>query len=409
MAGLVFLGDDFTGASDSLATYARLGVTSRLVLRPEAAPGDLDALGLPTDLRSLVPERALAELDRLWPAIAAASPQVLHFKVCSTFDSAPAVGSIGAVTGALIDRFRPDVVAVIGGQPSLGRYCLFGHLFARGPDGNVHRIDRHPVMAHHPVTPMEEADLRRHLAAQDLDGLTLVPFTQLDETEAVVETLKAGPVLFDMASEADGLAIARALRQAGGRQLLIGASSVAEILAGSSERSTPPSALPAAPSGGVLMFAGSRSANTRAQVEQFSGTRLALTPGALRDGSALVQAAGLLEAGAPLLVHLEQGADYGLSPGGLADASAGFVAQLLDRCPVACLGLAGGDTSSRICARLGLDALAYDRAMGAGVCICVASHQDARRDGMRIMLKGGQMGQPDLFDRFAGVAAGQLA
>jgi len=30
----------------------------------------------------------------------------------------------------------------------------------------VHRLDRHPVMSRHPVTPMSEADVARHLEKQ---------------------------------------------------------------------------------------------------------------------------------------------------------------------------------------------------------------------------------------------------
>ena len=43
------------------------------------------------------------------------------------------------------------------------RYTAFGHLFA-GYQGKTYRIDRHPVMSRHPVTPMDEADLALHLA-----------------------------------------------------------------------------------------------------------------------------------------------------------------------------------------------------------------------------------------------------
>jgi hypothetical protein len=38
-------------------------------------------------------------------------------------------------------------VPIVGGQPSLGRYCVFGHLYApAGQGGEVHCIDRHPTM-----------------------------------------------------------------------------------------------------------------------------------------------------------------------------------------------------------------------------------------------------------------------
>ncbi|ASM74907.1 MULTISPECIES: four-carbon acid sugar kinase family protein [Roseobacteraceae] len=402
MAEVVFLGDDFTGASDTLATYARKGWPARLVLNPSGATDGLAALGLATDLRARPPKAAQAEIAHLWPRIAKADPRVLHLKVCSTFDSAPHTGSIGAVALDLIDRFKPDVIAVIGGQPSLGRYCIFGNLFATGPDNMVHRIDRHSVMGHHPVTPMTEADLRQHLAAQGLTGLDLVPFTDLGNTAALARRVGHGPVLIDVATPQDQRLIADALRVAGGRQLLIGASSVAEILTATSDRTDQPSIMAPPASDNLLVFAGSRSANTRTQVQNARTLRkLPLTPEALHTDHLINEAAQLLKSGTPVLVHLCPDISYGLAPDALADASANFVATVIQRSNVGHLGLAGGDTSSRISARLGFDSLDFERSFSAGACICVARHRDARLDRMRVMLKGGQMGQPDLFDAFA--------
>ena len=409
-ARVVFLGDDFTGASDSLSTYARNGWAARLrIAPPDAADGGteaLDALGIPTDLRSLDVAQALAEVDRLWPAIRAENPQILHFKVCSTFDSGPGIGSIGAVARDLSARFSPDVIAVLGGQPSLGRYCAFGTLFARGPDGAVHRIDRHPVMARHPVTPMTEADLARHLAAQGLDGLCKITLAMLDDPAAMRAALGAGPVLFDATEAGHQDRIAEALASAGGRQLLIGASSVAEVLTRQSGTGTSPAALPAPPSDRVLIFAGSRSPNTRAQVGEARSLRaVPVDRTALLSGRTAGAVRAMIAEGASVLLHLNPEEDYRLGPGDMADASADLIAAVLDGVAVGHLGLAGGDTSSRICHRLGFEALDFETDLGAGVCICTATHARRDRNGMRIMLKGGQMGSADLFDRFAARAA----
>jgi uncharacterized protein YgbK (DUF1537 family) len=54
---------------------------------------------------------------------------------------------------------------LVVGAPALGRYVVFGHLFARAGDEIV-RLDRHPTMRVHPSTPMHESDLRRHLGMQ---------------------------------------------------------------------------------------------------------------------------------------------------------------------------------------------------------------------------------------------------
>src|SRR5699024_11349098 len=51
------------------------------------------------------------------------------------------------------------------GAPTLGRYTAFGHHFAKfGKE--VFRLDRHPVMSKHPITPMHESDLVEHMTKQ---------------------------------------------------------------------------------------------------------------------------------------------------------------------------------------------------------------------------------------------------
>src|SRR4029453_18817294 len=95
---------------------------------------------------------------------------------------------------------------IVAATPALGRYCAFGNLFARsGTDGRVHRIDRHPIMSVHPVTPMHEADLARHLGQQTsmpIAGFTLPQFAldrapMATELQRLVDTTPGGAVLLD--------------------------------------------------------------------------------------------------------------------------------------------------------------------------------------------------------------------
>ena len=98
-----------------------------------------------------------------------------HYKVCSTFDSSPDVGNIGRAIEIGRRVFGQRVTPLVVGAPQLKRYTAFGHLFA-GYQGQTYRIDRHPVMSRHPVTPMDEADLRIHLSRQtDLPSISSPP------------------------------------------------------------------------------------------------------------------------------------------------------------------------------------------------------------------------------------------
>src|SRR3990167_2670777 len=183
---LAFYGDDFTGSTDALEVLAFGGFRCALFLSvPTAAQmaalGGFDAIGVAGASRAMSPDEMDAELPDVLSGLAALAPQIVHYKVCSTFDSAPTVGNIGRVIELSRSVFPQPVVPIVASTPALGRYCLFGHLFARsGTDGEVYRIDRHPIMSVHPVTPMQESDVAQHLRNQAPLAIGNVPLTRLE-------------------------------------------------------------------------------------------------------------------------------------------------------------------------------------------------------------------------------------
>ncbi|PWW00284.1 uncharacterized protein YgbK (DUF1537 family) [Hoeflea marina] len=415
----VFVGDDFTGASDTLAAWATAGARVRLFLDPAAAArsgAGLDIVGIATGLRGLSARRIGAEMEDIAASLSGLDPAFVHYKVCSTFDSSPDTGSIGTAVRALEAAFDPALTLVVGGQPSLGRYCLFGHLFARAADGEVHRIDRHPVMRRHPVTPMAESDLSLHLGAQGLDGIRKLDMTLLARgPEALAAPLRAGiegaggRFLLDAATPADLACIGAALGALAASRpiLVIGASGVVEALSAIAPApgATAPAASPA-PSGACLVVAGSQSSVTEAQVANArSFAREPLPPEIMHDAEALARLVGnvctRLRQGQAVLVHTLPGARYRLDAAGLTAALVDLVASVAAQVGIARLGVAGGDTSSAICQRLGFSSIGFGSDIDPGVSLCSGTHADPRLDGMELMLKGGQMGGVDLFDRFA--------
>jgi uncharacterized protein YgbK (DUF1537 family) len=186
------------------------------------------------------PPMIARELEPVGAFFARLAPPVLHYKVCSTFDSAPAIGSIGTAVRALRPHVANPLVAIVGGQPSLGRYCAFSNLFAAaGRGGAVERLDRHPTMRQHPTTPMHEADLRRHLGLQGLDpsARCTTPCTvnrpprRTPRWQALLARRPAA-VLLDLADAAHLAPVGRLLwdRAQAARLLAVGASSVAQAL-----------------------------------------------------------------------------------------------------------------------------------------------------------------------------------
>lgn len=413
MLDYVFIGDDFTGASDTLATLAQAGRKARLFLAPPdaaaVAAAGLDAVGVATDLRASPPAAIRERLADFAPRLAALGPRFVHYKVCSTFDSAPHVGNIATAIDTLQHALRPVATLILGGQPSLGRYCLFGHLFARAPDGVTHRIDRHPIMSRHPVTPMGESDLALHLAAQGAGAIDKITRPALSALADKLASPPAATLLVDAIDQSDVEAIGAALRQApDGVVLIVGASSVAEACTGTPVNHPGAEAqhLPPVP-GPRLAIAGSRSAQTARQVaaatryERVELTRRDLD--ADLDACAARIAAGL-RAGRNMLAALDSQADYGVSSQALSEHLARLAARIVDQAPTCAIAVAGGDTSSAIVAALGFSSLSYEGRCGAGVAVCRGHAERADRAGMRLLLKGGQLGPLDLFDLFAPVS-----
>ncbi len=419
----VFCGDDFTGASDTLATLARAGLRSRLFLSPSAVKecGDLsqlDAVGIATATRSMMPPAITAELTQTGKALADLGAKVFHYKVCSTFDSSPETGSIGSAVNAL-KKVMPDAgVIIIGGQPSLRRYCIFSNLFAAAIDDQIYRIDSHPTMANHPVTPMNEADLRALLAAQGLQPVTglhlpLYP-GGIDSLRVAVHRLLTdnNTVLFDALHQSDLTLIGQLLHEQLSRSLVIGSSSVAEAyVSGFLSKSTTLSPhVPSKPEKPVFVLAGSRSQATANQVEKAKGfTQLMIHPADIeRDSSDILaklsaKCLALLSQGNNILAIVSNDMNHSLSRVALAQFTANLVAKVALSGQIGRLGIAGGDTSSFALQTLGVESLSHVTDIEPGICLCrLHSENKSAINGLEVALKGGQMGSPELFTKLAG-------
>lgn len=196
---LAYYGDDFTGSTDALEFLTLAGVKTALFLRkPEQKDLDrfpgIQAIGLAGKSRSMSPSEMEMELFPAFENLKKLKPKHFHYKVCSTFDSAPHVGSIGKAIEIGSEVFDQKTVLVSPSAPHLGRFCVFGNLFARmGTIGNgeIYRIDRHPSMSKHPVTPMLEGDLIIHLAKQTDKSINLINLTTIEKgTSEVLESVE---------------------------------------------------------------------------------------------------------------------------------------------------------------------------------------------------------------------------
>lgn len=446
---LSYYGDDFTGSTDAMQALAQAGLPTLLCLKlpsPDLLarfPG-LRCVGLAGDARGRGTDWMERELPAAFANLAALGAPLLHYKVCSTFDSSPDTGSIGRAIDLGAPRMPGHWVPLIVGVPSLGRYQVFGNLFAAA-GGTGHRLDRHPTMSRHPVTPMDEADVRLHLARQTERRLELIDMPALREGRAqerlgtLLEDGALPVVAIDVLDEQTLQEAGRLVWEQRGAGLFCAASSGLQyaLIAYWRARGWLPAAHALQPAAAVPVIAGvsgSCSPVTGAQIawareQGFHVQRLDLSrvldPAACEAEvqHAVGAAVRALAQGRSAIVHSAEGPDDPAVRGFEALASAAGLsrataARQVGRALAAAMRgmlasghvrrvvVAGGDSSGEVAGALGIDALQVRAALVPGAPLCCAHSSDPAVDGLEIVLKGGQMGDAAFF---CTVRAGQAA
>jgi len=429
---LSYYGDDFTGSTDVMEALASNGVKTALFLGIPSAEtlakfSDCQAIGIAGTSRSQTPEWMTDNLAPAFSWLKGLDAAICHYKVCSTFDSSPRIGNIGKAIEIGREIFAQDCVPVIVGAPQLKRYTAFGHLFA-AYQGKVYRIDRHPVMSRHPVTPMAEADLTIHLSAQtDLPiRLADLAMTAADASAGIDALLaeKPGILLVDVDGPASqAVAGEQVWRLRGGDGLFVaGSSGIQYALLHAWEREGLTSGKIEFPAPGAVdrlaVVSGSVSPTTERQIRNatengFDG--IPLDPLALvgESGDAAIEAAvasgiAVLKSGRSVILHTALGpsADRGSEIDRIPEARnrlgaclGTILRRLIEAEQLTRAVIAGGDTSSHALSELRVEALTtlLPLPQTPGSPLCTAHGSYAATNGLQIALKGGQVGSDGYF------------
>ncbi|SHF73921.1 Uncharacterized conserved protein YgbK, DUF1537 family [Flavobacterium fluvii] len=443
---LAYYGDDFTGSTDALEFLTLAGVKTVLFLRK---PGqkDLDrfpgiqAIGLAGKSRSMSPSEMKVELFPAFENLKSFEPAHFHYKVCSTFDSAPHVGNIGKAIEIGSEVFNQKTVLVSPSAPHLGRFCVFGNLFARmGTIGNgeIYRIDRHPSMSKHPVTPALEGDLTIHLAKQTEKPISLVNLTTIEKgSSAVLEAVadnKAEILFFDgfnldhlktIGSIFNQLATEKTLFSVGssGIEMALGLDWKDKKVIGNETAFE--SAGEVSP---ILVLSGSCSPVTSSQIEYalkngFLEISLESKAVDIQNQEAIINktVAQIIENfsnGKSTILHTSTGSNdpriaeteaYFMAKGfttneiqkqcsSIYGSVLGQIAkEVLKAVPLKRILFAGGDTSSYAASELDILALKMIAPLAPGAPLCKAVSDNEWVNGIEMNFKGGQVGTADYF------------
>lgn len=439
---LTFYGDDFTGSTDVMEALVLGGVPTVLFLEPPTPAfvaahfPQVRAVGIAGVSRSMSPEQMSATLPPIFRALQSLNAPLFHYKICSTFDSSPTVGSIGHAIELGCAIFEAEVVPLMVGAPPLKRYVAFGNLFAT-VGTETYRIDRHPTMRHHPITPMDEGDLRLHLAKQSQRRIGLVDMRYLGSQAALQaryqQLIEDGNeiLLFDTLQEDHLRLIGEQLWSMRTEKpvFVVGSSGVEYALSAhwqhtnTVQPSPPPTDVGAVPQ--LAVISGSAAPQTAAQIEWaiahgFHPIRLdsvALVDPALADTTrqrALQEAINALADRRNIILfstlgsddpviaqtkaHMQQLNDNPLEVGARLGTQQGLLLrELLEHSALKRVCVSGGDTCGYAARQLGIYALEYVMPVAPGSPLCRARSHNSRFDGLEISLKAGQVGKPDYF------------
>jgi len=448
---LAFYGDDFTGSTDALEFLSRAGVRTRLFL-DNPAPGkidtmdNLDAIGIAGKTRAMVPAEMAETLQQAFSVLKKINPRHVHYKVCSTFDSSPAIGNIGTAIETSIRIFGNEFTPILVAAPHLGRYSAFGNLFARmgiGSAGAIYRLDRHPSMCSHPVTPAPESDLRLHLSRQTNLPMGLVDLVAMENPPEMIEkklneeiTLGKKVIFFDAMYEHQMAAIGEVIdKKANGKSPLfsVGSSGIEKALGDFWEKEgifkTQVHWEELAECKPMLVISGSVSPVTASQIEWAVANgfvNIPVEPESLNNDESAEsyieeyqrKIFESLRRGKSVILHTSLGPDddrnkkiksifsqKGWSKQKIRTQTAKEFGRVLgqsarkalEQIPVKRLVIAGGDTSSYVARKLGIEAVEMITPLYPGAPVCRAFAKGSPVNGIEVNLKGGQMGDKTYF------------
>jgi len=440
---LAFYGDDFTGSADAMEALTLNGVPTVLFLdQPDPALlkrrlKNVRAVGVAGTSRTMTPSQMDEELQGQFQMLKNLGAPVIHYKVCATFDSSAKIGSIGYAADLAFRVIKPSFGVIVQGVPVLGRYVVFGNHFTT-VGNKTYRLDRHPMMSRHPITPMDEGDLRLHFAKQTEKKVELLDLLQLSKSFDSISSqfdkyIDEGNeiILFDTLEEKNLLTIGQLINKKIGSQPIfaIGSSGFEYAMAyywqSAGIVSKPDPIPPAGPVDQLIVVSGSAADKTAEQIKYamdhgFEGIRLntdllidnetgkdernrviQLSLKFLREGKSII----LFSTVGPDDPYIQKTKDKMKSLGidvnevgkHLGKQQGLVLRELVEIAGLKRVCVAGGDTCSYVLRQMDINSLELLMPITPAAPLCRAFSDNSTFEGLQIASKGGQIGAPEYF------------
>ncbi|MEA4815820.1 MAG: 3-oxo-tetronate kinase [Lachnospiraceae bacterium] len=401
--------DDFTGASDAASFIVKSGLNT--VLFNGTPLNDVDVSGFDAvviALKTRSDEKNRAVVDSLNAFKWLENKGATHFysKYCSTFDSTRE-GNIGPILDSALEYFKEKYSVLCPALPVNKRIVKNGKLYVDG----VLLNESH--MKNHPLNPMWDADIAKLMEPQSKYPCFNIDFNLMKKTEGEIfekiDSFGNGKEHFyivpDYITDEDGEKIAGFF---GGMKVLSGGSGLLYHIGNRYNKlnAKKSEAVSSSSKGKAILLAGSCSKATLGQIESFKAggyPSFKINPKALLSGSQTMEDiwSFVEKAGDAMLLYSSDTADNVKEAQKAGDVSKILEKTMADLAKKAVdsgfkrIIVAGGETSGAVTKALGYDAYVIGESIAPGVPIMIPFGDRS----MRVVLKSGNFGQIDFFER----------
>lgn len=418
----IFLGvvaDDFTGASDAASFLVSAGVPTVLFNGvPKEKPklkDDTAAVVVALKTRTMPKEEAVEESMEAFAWLREIGAEKLYLKYCSTFDST-AEGNIGPVADAVLKKYRIPFTVLCPSLPVNGRTVRGGKLYVNG----ILLEESH--MKDHPLTPMRKSFIPELMERQSEYPVFSIPVKDIGVIREEPEHFYLAPDYYeedhaDQIAEkywdlpfftgGSGLvgALGRCYQRRCGADEQKNAFQADELLAS------------ARTAGNALLLAGSCSAITLKQIADYQGKgyqSLRIWPDQLLKGeqteariSQWIKAhgSGTLVYSSASPEELKESQSFGREKVAvmLEEIISSLARKAVENGYTRII-TAGGETSGAVTKALGYQAFYIGPSVAPGVPVMTP----LENPGLRLVLKSGNFGQEDFFERALKMTGGRM-
>lgn len=406
--------DDFTGASDAASFLVKEGIRTILINGVPKADFELteecNAVVIALKTRTDIKERAIRDSIDAFDWLRDRGAKHLYSKYCSTFDSTRE-GNIGPILDAILEKYNEKATILCPALPVNKRTVVNGRLY-------VDRIPLHESsMKDHPLTPMWEADIAKLMEPQskypcmkvDYEMLQLPKEEVLNAVEEFGREKEHFYIITDYRDEGDAAKIAEVF---GGMGILSGGSGILSQLGiryktGFSIKNY--EAIESGTKGQGIILAGSCSVATLGQIEVFQqagGISYKIDPIKLYDEELTFDMIwDFIEenSGKDVLIYssdkseevrkIQQVGKEEIAH--MLESTMADVAKRAVDTGIKRIIVAGGETSGAVTKGLGYDAFIIGESIAPSVPVMMPVNDKE----VRLVLKSGNFGQPDFFNR----------